>query len=149
MNVASPLLELLDGASSHDVDGLTADDQVQIVNELVTALLDESTHIEAMDSYGPKNKCRRFLASATAVPFRKLHEDWLAQVDALLPRLRKMRDAGHAIPRLDELKAAALSRRGLLQITIEKIEAGMAQIRQGNYVTLAEARRELRAKAGR
>jgi hypothetical protein len=149
MVAMASLLDVIAGPASAGVAPLAADERTHIANEMVAATLDEHRHIEAMDTFGPRNKSRRFLTEPTAATFRKMHEEWLERADALLARCRTMHESGHTIARLQELKEAALSTRTLLKITIEGIERGMEQIRQGNYVTLEEARRELRAKAGR
>lgn len=143
------LLDVVTGSSSGSGTALPADEQTRIANELVAATLDEHAHIEVIDTYGPRGKSRRFLSPPTAAPFRKLHEDWLAQAEVLFARVKAMHDAGHDISRLKELTEALLLTRCLLKFTIESIKHGMEQIRRGDYVTLEEGRRELRAKAGR
>src|SRR5688572_17754232 len=149
MVAANAMLDVITGTSSPDGNQLPLDEQLRIANELVAGMLDEHARIEAMDSFGPRNKCRRFLSGPNAEAFRKMHEQWLAGAEALLARLESIRQAGNELPRAQELHGAVLSTRCLLKITIEGVERGMEEIRRGEFVTLEEGRRELRARAGK
>ena len=143
------LLDAIGTSGPAGSDSITAEDRIRIVNELVAAALDEHAHIEAIDSYGPNNKCRRFLTEPMAATFRKMHEDWLASAEALLTRCQAIAMSGQTVARLSDLKDAVLATRVILKITIEGIERGLEQIRRGEFITLEEGRRELRAKLGK
>jgi hypothetical protein len=133
--------------SSYDGDS-PAELQARMANELVAACLDEHRHIEALDVCGPTKKWRRLYVRETEAQMRQMHEAWIAIAHPLLARVGAMKRAGFAIERLDELEEAVLMTRGLLKMSVDDIERGMEQIRQGHYVTLEEARRGLRAKRG-
>lgn len=144
-------LSLLDAVGSSavtDDGGPPAGLQLRLANELVVACLDEHRHIEALDRCGPTGKWRRLLVRETETQMRQMHEAWLASARPLLERVREMSGAGLTIDRLKDLEEAVLSTRLVLKMTLDDIERGMQQIRNGDYVTLEEARRELRAKRG-
>jgi hypothetical protein len=144
---AIPMLELAADARTDGSAPLPLTERLRIVNELVAWALDWHRHLEAMDCYGPRNRSRWFLTKSTAAVFRRAHEEWLQQGQAVLSRATELRAAGHGLERTEELKRAVFSTKGLLKITVEAIERGMEDILQGNYVTLEEARRELRLAA--
>src|SRR4051794_25850775 len=79
-------------------------DKVALVNELVDAALDAHRHIEAIDTYGPRKKSRRYLTDPKAPVYRKVHEDWLADAEVLLVRVREYQAVGHLIPREQDLQ---------------------------------------------
>ena len=143
------LLDAIANASSDGSNGTAADVQVRVANELVAAALDEYRHIEALDACGPRGKGRRLYVRETEVQMRRLHEAWLSPASELLARMKQMSATGHPIEQLNELEDAVWTTRGLLMMTLDQIEAGREQIRQGNYFTLEEVRRELRAQAGK
>lgn len=142
------LLDAIGHASSTYDGDPPAALQVRLANELVAGCLDEYRHIEALDVCGPAKKWRRLYVRETEAQMRQLHEEWLAKARPLLDRMQEMKRAAQAIERLEELEDAVLRTRVLLQSTVDDIERGMAQIRNGDYITLQEARRELRAKRG-
>jgi hypothetical protein len=148
MVATASLLNFITETPTDNDDRLSANDRTRIVNELIAATLDERTHIEVVDTFGPHNKSRRFLTRPNGQVFRKMLEDWLAHADGIFTRLRPMHEAGQAFARFDELKTAVATTRCLLRFTIERIEKGMEEIRKGNCVTLEEGRRELHAQRG-
>jgi hypothetical protein len=147
MVAAGSLINVLtDGATPDGAPALSAEERVRLANELIAAALDERAHLEAMDTYGPRKKSRRFLTGPNAPLFRKALEDWLTSASSLLARAELLHASGHAVDRVGNLKLEVASTRGLLSFTPEKIEAGMQRIRQGDYVTLEEIRGDLRAE---
>lgn len=144
---ALPILDLAADVPGNGVAPLPVAERVRVVSELVAWALDWHRHLEAMDCYGPRNKSRRFLTKPTAAAFRRAHEEWLQQGEAVLAGAEHLQHAGQRVERIEELKRAVFSTKGLLEITVEAIERGMEDIRQGNYLTLEEARRELRTAA--
>ena len=146
-----PLLDVI-GSSPCTYDGEPpAELQVRVANELVAACLDEYRHIEALDVCGPSKKWRRIHVRETEAQMRKLHEQWLAHAGELFDRAREMRRAGRQIDRFDDLRDALGLTRTLLMTTVDDLERAKEQVRRGEVVTLdlEEARRELRARAGR
>ncbi len=123
--------------------------RVRMANELVAACLDEYRHIEALDLCGPRKNWRRIHVRETEVQMRQLHEQWLAPARELLGRVGDMLKAGQQIERFEEMQDAVGLTRVLLMTTMDDIERGREQYRNGQWVTLEEARRELRAAAGR
>jgi hypothetical protein len=141
---------LLDGLSAPSFATCSSSpsaDQADFVKELVATALDAHRHIEALDTYGPRKKNRRYLTDPNARLFRKMHEDWLADAEALQDRVRTMESEGQVLDPAQELEVAVLATRALLSCNMEKIAAGLDSIRQGNYVTLEEARRGVRDQA--
>ena len=137
--------------STYDGDS-PAELQAQMGNELVAACLDEYRHIEALDVCGPTRKWRRLYVRETEAHMRQLHEAWLAPARDLLMRMREMAAAGVRVERLEDLEIAVLTTRGLLATTLDDIEAGREQIRQGkchSYATVEELRRDIRAERER
>ena len=123
--------------------------QSRLANELVAASLDDFRHLQALDVCGPENKWRRLYLRETEAEMRRLYEAWLGPAGELLARVRAMSGGGQQIERVDELFEVVRLARGLLMTTVADIERGREQVRRGESVTLEEARRELRAGAGR
>lgn len=147
MIAADSLIDVLsENPAQEGVRSLPPDERVRLANEMVAAALDQRTHLEAMDTYGPRKKSRRFLTGPNAPLFRKALEDWLSSAATLIARAEQLQANGHAVTGLPELKLEVASTRGLLSFTLEKIEEGMERVRQGDYVTLEEIRRDLRAQ---
>jgi hypothetical protein len=143
-----PLLDGLPGTPAADATGVVQQiDPVALVNELVDAALDEHRHIEAIDTYGTRKKGRRYLTDPQAPVYRKMHEDWLADAEVLLSRVRVLQNMGHLVPREQDLQIAVMTTRGLLTFTLEKIMEGVEKMRQGDFVTLEEVRRGVRTDA--
>lgn len=147
-----PLLDAIaNGPSAHDADA-PADLEVRVADELVNACLDEHRHIEAVDVCGPKKKWRRLYVRETEAQMRQMHEAWLAHAGPLLERVREMKQAGRPVQRTEELADAVLSTRGVLAMTLDAIEQGMEEIRNGNchhYNTVEDLRRDIRAESER
>ena len=147
-------LSLLDvignSPSAYDRDA-PVDRQIRVANELVAACLDERRHIDALDVCGPTGKWRRLHVRETEAQMRQLHEQWLVPARELFDRVRAMRQEGLRIERFEELQDAIGHTRGLLMTTVADLERARQQVRRGEVVTLdlEEARRELRARAGR
>lgn len=149
MVAANSMLDVIADGTPGGHALLPVEERVRVANELVARTLDEHAHNEALDSYGPRNKCRRFLTPPTAEVFRQMHEDWLVKADALLERAREMHAAGHSIPQLMDLKVAVASTQLLLQFSAEETRGDVEGIQQGQYHTLEEVRRGLRPQAGK
>lgn len=148
----SSLLDVIGGSAEASDAPLPAEERTRIANEMIASLLDEHAHIEEIDTFGPTRKSRRCLTRPNHLAFRRLHEDWLVRADALLPHAQAMQESGEAIARLTELKFAMRLTRTLLQLTVEKLEAGMEEIRQGkgySYDTVEDLRRDIRAESER
>lgn len=126
--------------------------QVRTANELVAACLDEHRHIEALDVCGPTKKWRRLYVRETEAQMRQMHEAWLSHARPLLERVREMKQSGHRVERTEQLEDAVLSTRGILLMTLDAIEQGMEEIRQGrghHYNSIEELRRDIRAESER
>lgn len=152
MVATSFLLDVITNPAQGGDSPLTAHDRVRIANEMVASLLDEHAHIEEIDTFGTTKKSRRCLTRPDHLAFRRLHEDWLSRADAWRPHLAQMQAAGQAITRFEELKDAMLSTRGLLKLTVEDLERGMEEIRQGkghSYNSVEDLRRDIRAESER
>jgi hypothetical protein len=147
MIAAGSLIDVLsDGPAQAGAAPFPPEERVRLANEMIAAALDQRAHLEAMDTYGPRRKSRRFLGGPNAPLFRKALEDWLSSATTLLASAERLHASGHDVDRLRQLKSEVFSTRGLLSFTPEKIEEGMARIRGGDYVTLEELRRDLRAQ---
>jgi hypothetical protein len=144
-----PLLDAIASAPSKYDGDAPAAVQLRLANELVAAALDEYRHLEALDVCGPTRKWRRLYVRETEAQMRQLHEAWLAPARELLAGMREMRKGDQPIERLEELQDAVGFTRGLLMTTLDDIERGREQARNGEVFTLEEVRRELRAAAGR
>lgn len=145
-----PLLDAIANSASPLNGGQAqADLLVRVANELVAAVLDQHRHVEALDECGPTKEWRRLYVRETEAPMRQLHEEWLSPARGLLARMREMRKAGHRIERLEELEDAVGLTRALLMTTVDDIERGREQARNGESFTLEEVRRELHAATGR
>lgn len=126
--------------------------QVRTANELIAACLDEYRHIEALDLCGPTKKWRRLYVRETEAPMRQMHEAWLSHARPLLARVREMKQGGRPVEGTDELEVAVLSTRGILTMTLDAIEQGREEIRQGrghHYGSIEELRRDIRAESER
>jgi hypothetical protein len=144
-----PLLDAIGSApSTYDGDAPAAV-QLRLANELVAAALDEYRHLEALDVCGPTKKWRRLYVRETETQMRQLHEAWLAPARELLARVREMNKAGRRIERLEELEDGVGLTEALLMTTLADIERGREQVRNGEWFTPEEVRRELRTAAGR
>jgi hypothetical protein len=122
---------------------------VRTANELVAACLDEYRHIEALDVCGPTGKWRRVYVRETEAEMRQLHEQWMGSARPLYERVKEMRRAGHQIERFQELMDAVFLTQTLLMTTVADLERAREQYRNGEWFTLEEVRRELRAASGR
>lgn len=146
---AIPLLDAVaNSPATYDADP-PSERQLRLANEFVAASLDDFGHLQALDECGPQKNWRRLYVRETEAEMRRMYEAWLGPSGELLARVREMSGAGKQIERLAELVEAVRLARGLLMTTVDDIERGREQIRRGEFVTLEEARRELRAAAGR
>jgi hypothetical protein len=146
---AIPLLDAVaNSPAAYDADS-PAERQVRLANELVAASLDDFRHLQTLDECGPQKKWRRLYVRETEAEMRRMYEAWSGPSSELLARAREMSGAGQRVERVAELLEAVRLARGLMATTVGDIERGREQIRRGEFVTLEEARRELRAAAGR
>lgn len=133
-------------------DEAPVDLQVRTAKQLVAACLDEFRHIQALDACGPTGKWRRLYVRETEAQMRQIHEAWLSQARPLLERVREMTQAGRTVEQTEELEDAVLTTRGALKMTLDDIEQGMEEIRQGrghHYDSIEDLRRDIRAESER
>lgn len=141
------LMDAIETADSTEKDSeRAAKRQIHLAEELISASLDEYRHICALDKHLPGEEPEPF-NSRVAEVLRKGYEQWATQAEALLARIAPLHQK-HEIKLHDDLALAVGRTQAMLTVSMEAIEKGMEQIRNGEFVTLEEIRRELRDKRG-
>jgi len=118
----------------------------QVAERLVESALSEHRHLDQLDTAVSPAEAPGTGARAAAL-MRKLYEQWTCEAEALLQRVTALEHDGVHVGGAEELRHQHGRVRAMLSVTLEDIERGRQQFRDGRWRTIEEVRRELRPGA--
>jgi len=110
--------------------------------QLVQSALTDLTEIESLDSGLAPPDADAFDTHA-ALLLRGMYEQWTRDADAVLERVAKVERMGITVPAAQQLRDAQGRLLAMLQVTLDDIQRGRRQFRQGRTWTREEIRGEL------
>lgn len=137
--VALPLFDMVI-ASDH------SERSVGVAGRLVDGALADLRQIEAMEEELAPAGLTRFDRQTVAV-IRGLYEQWTHETRSVLDRAAQAERRFGKVERVDALRDALGRTLAMLSISIDDMEAGRREIREGRTISGEEVRRELRLHA--
>lgn len=121
---------------------------VVVAERLIDFSLAKREGIEGLDvEMGRVALC--YAQRKAAMAMRAMYSEWTEEATGLLRHVRET-GLGEKLPaKTDQLSYAIARIKAMLSISLEDIEQGAKDIRDGNTFSLEEVRRELRAASGR
>ena len=136
-------LPLFDSILLRAAGKATAGDRVaRFAGQLVRSAMNELADIESLDR-GLAQPDGEGFDPQTAVLLRGMYEEWARDADAVLERVAKLERMGIPVTGAEELRDAQGRLRAMLRVSIEDVEGGRRQFRQGRVWTREEIRGEL------
>jgi hypothetical protein len=119
----------------------TIDRVARFSEQLVRSTLTDLVEIQSLDN-GLAQPEGDFDAQS-AVLLRGMYEQWTRDADAVLERVGKVERMGIAVSAAEDLRDAQGRLLAMLQVSLDDIETGRRQFRQGRIWTREELRGEL------
>jgi hypothetical protein len=121
----------------------SAVDRISLFSEqLVRSALTDLAEIECLDQGLTRSETDEFDPHA-ALLLRGMYEQWTRDADAVLERVAKVEHMGIAVPSAGILRDAQGRQLAMIQVTLDDIQHGRRQFRQGRTWTREELRGEL------
>lgn len=141
---ALPLFDsvLLTAAGDAPAKASAIDRLAHFSEQLVRSAMTDLAEIESIDS-GLAQPDRDAFDPQSAVLLRGMYEQWTRDADAVLERVAKVERMGIAVTPAQDLRDAQGRLLAMLQVTLDDVQRGRRQIRQGRIWTREEIRGEL------
>src|SRR5258706_3749981 len=110
--------------------------------QLAQSAMTDLAEIESLDAGMASTDDDAFDAQA-AVLLRGMYEQWTRDADAVLERIAKVERMGIAVSTAPKLRDAQGRLLAMLQVTLDDVQRGRRQFRQGRVWTREEIRGEL------
>ena len=114
----------------------------QFTEQLVRSALTDLADIESFDKSLARPDASDF-DPQSAILLRGMYEQWTRDTDAILERVAKVERLGINVPSAKNLRDAQGRLLAMLQVTLDDIQRGRRQFRQGRVWTREEIRGEL------
>jgi hypothetical protein len=125
--------------------GQAPERSTRIATHLVRFALDELAQIERLDeNLAPEDPLS--FDRPTVAWVRGMYERWAEEVASLLARLDEVETESGAISGAGALRDAHGRTRAMLSVSLDQLERGARDIRDGRTTPIEEARRELRLR---
>ena len=141
---ALPLFDsvLLNSVGGTPSNPSAVDRLAQFSEQLVRSAMTDLANIETFDRGLARPDTADF-DPQSAILLRGMYEQWTRDTDAVLERVAKVERMGIAVPSANNLRDAQGRLLAMLQVTLDDIQHGRRQFRQGRVWNREEIRGEL------